>query len=490
MITPIWLLKYLPNMLACHISILIDCQGPSNTITEAEAASNVAIGEASRIIARGRADVMVTGGADSKIHPLSLVRMSLLDQMSALGRRARPAPAGRSTVRRDGWVAGRGGGHPDPRGTRARPGPRRPDLRRDPRLRLRLRRQAGGRPRPRGARHRDRPAGGPARRGPGARRRSATSTPTAPPRSSRTWPRPGPSHRVFGPGPGVPVTALKGYMGNMVSGCGAVELIASLLGVNRGPDPADPQLRRPRPRCGLDLVRGDAPADRQPDLPDHQPDPPRPGRRPGRPRRARGQRLTGPERSRPGRRALGRRPERDSRHASPRRRHRDGHGHAARAATWSRTWAALQEGRSGVGPISLFDARTFPTRIAAEARASDLADYIDDADRWDEHSRNTQFALAAARMAVDHSGLDRRSRTSTAAGSASTSARARGSRTSPGSSTSSTRPAARRQGRHRRLHPPGARTRCTRSTRPSRSRAPPPATWPASSAPGARTPTA
>ena len=40
-------------MLACHISILLDCQGPSNTITEAEAASNVAIGEAARIIARG-----------------------------------------------------------------------------------------------------------------------------------------------------------------------------------------------------------------------------------------------------------------------------------------------------------------------------------------------------------------------------------------------------------------------------------------------------
>ena len=81
-ITPIWLLKYLPNMLACHISILLDCQGPSNTITEAEAASNVAIGEAARIIAKGRADVMITGGADSKIHPLSLVRMSLLEQMS------------------------------------------------------------------------------------------------------------------------------------------------------------------------------------------------------------------------------------------------------------------------------------------------------------------------------------------------------------------------------------------------------------------------
>jgi 3-oxoacyl-[acyl-carrier-protein] synthase II len=81
-INPLWLLKYLPNMLACHISILFDCPGPSNTITEAEAASNIAIGEAARIIGRGRADVMITGGADSKIHPLSLVRMSLLGQMT------------------------------------------------------------------------------------------------------------------------------------------------------------------------------------------------------------------------------------------------------------------------------------------------------------------------------------------------------------------------------------------------------------------------
>src|SRR5919107_3340957 len=70
------------------------------------------------------------------------------------------------------------------------------------------------------------------------------------------------------------------------------------------------------------------------------------------------------------------------------------------------SWRALQEGRSGVGAISLFDARTFPTRIAAEARDFRLADYIDDADRWQDYCRNTQFALAAARMAVDHSGLE------------------------------------------------------------------------------------
>ncbi|MGC8638598.1 MAG: beta-ketoacyl-[acyl-carrier-protein] synthase family protein [Isosphaeraceae bacterium] len=69
------------------------------------------------------------------------------------------------------------------------------------------------------------------------------------------------------------------------------------------------------------------------------------------------------------------------------------------------TWKALIEGKSGVGPISLFDASTFPTRIAAEVKDFSLGNYRADAARWTEHSRNSKFALAAAQMAIDDSGL-------------------------------------------------------------------------------------
>ena len=70
------------------------------------------------------------------------------------------------------------------------------------------------------------------------------------------------------------------------------------------------------------------------------------------------------------------------------------------------TWSALRESRSGVGLITLFDARSFPTKIAAEVKNFDLAQYIDDVDRWHECCRNTLFAVAAAKMAMDQSGLE------------------------------------------------------------------------------------
>ena len=84
--------------------------------------------------------------------------------------------------------------------------------------------------------------------------------------------------RIFGPR-GVPVTALKGYMGNLASGCGAVELIASLVGVNRGKIPAILNCDEPDPEMRARRRSSRSPrADRQSDLRQHEPDTQRPGR--------------------------------------------------------------------------------------------------------------------------------------------------------------------------------------------------------------------
>jgi 3-oxoacyl-[acyl-carrier-protein] synthase II len=76
---PLWMLKYLPNMPACHIAINYDARGPSNSLATAEVSSLLAIAEASRIIERGLADVMVAGGTSSRIHPTTYVRAVLCD---------------------------------------------------------------------------------------------------------------------------------------------------------------------------------------------------------------------------------------------------------------------------------------------------------------------------------------------------------------------------------------------------------------------------
>jgi 3-oxoacyl-[acyl-carrier-protein] synthase II len=83
MVTPLWLLKYLPNMSACHIGIIHDIQGPSNTITCAEAAAHLAIGEATQIIARGGSDIALAGGVEAKVNPIIMIRQCLLQRATS-----------------------------------------------------------------------------------------------------------------------------------------------------------------------------------------------------------------------------------------------------------------------------------------------------------------------------------------------------------------------------------------------------------------------
>jgi 3-oxoacyl-[acyl-carrier-protein] synthase II len=107
-VEPTWMLKYLPNMAACHVSILHDLQGPSNSLTEDDVASMLALGEAYRHIDRGQADAFLVGGSDSKFSYLSFSRHSLFLPLSR--RNEAPEKACRPFDRdRDGMVMAEGG---------------------------------------------------------------------------------------------------------------------------------------------------------------------------------------------------------------------------------------------------------------------------------------------------------------------------------------------------------------------------------------------
>ena len=107
LVPPLWMLKYLPNMPACHASVIYDIQGPSNTQIPGDTAGAVALGEAVRILRRGAADVMLVGGSEAKVHPLSLSRFNLFAQYSK--RNDDPEGAIRPFDRdRDGTAPGEG----------------------------------------------------------------------------------------------------------------------------------------------------------------------------------------------------------------------------------------------------------------------------------------------------------------------------------------------------------------------------------------------
>jgi 3-oxoacyl-[acyl-carrier-protein] synthase II len=68
-------------------------------------------------------------------------------------------------------------------------------------------------------------------------------------------------------------------------------------------------------------------------------------------------------------------------------------------------FASQLEGRTAVGPITHFDARTFPTTFASEVTDFDLARFIPRAERYRNCGVNTHFALAAGRAALAEAGL-------------------------------------------------------------------------------------
>jgi 3-oxoacyl-[acyl-carrier-protein] synthase II len=65
---PLWMLKYLPNMPACHIAIRYDARGPNNSIAEGDVSSLLALAEAAEVIRRDQADIMIVGATGSRIN--------------------------------------------------------------------------------------------------------------------------------------------------------------------------------------------------------------------------------------------------------------------------------------------------------------------------------------------------------------------------------------------------------------------------------------
>jgi 3-oxoacyl-[acyl-carrier-protein] synthase II len=75
-------------------------------------------------------------------------------------------------------------------------------------------------------------------------------------------------------------------------------------------------------------------------------------------------------------------------------------GHGVKA-----TMDAQLAGTSGIGPISHFDARKFPTTFASQVKDFDLSKFVAGAERWAHAGLNSRFAAAAAQEALGNAGL-------------------------------------------------------------------------------------
>src|SRR6266446_898381 len=68
-------------------------------------------------------------------------------------------------------------------------------------------------------------------------------------------------------------------------------------------------------------------------------------------------------------------------------------------------YRAQLEGKSGVSPITIFDASTMPTKFAAEVKGFELSRWVKEPERWRDSGPNSRFAAAAAQQALENAGL-------------------------------------------------------------------------------------
>lgn len=106
---PLFMALVLPNMVSSNVSIAFGAQGYASTVATACAGGTTAIGEATEVIRRGAADVMIAGGAEAPICEMTMIGMSMIGALST--RNEEPERASRPFDKdRDGFVAAEGAG--------------------------------------------------------------------------------------------------------------------------------------------------------------------------------------------------------------------------------------------------------------------------------------------------------------------------------------------------------------------------------------------
>jgi 3-oxoacyl-[acyl-carrier-protein] synthase II len=109
-VDPLYVAKFLPNMAAGNVTIRLGLFGYTNTVTTACAAATQAIGDATEVIRRGHADVMLAGGAEAGISELGLAAFCSMRALTT-SYNDRPEESSRPFDRdRDGFAPAEGAG--------------------------------------------------------------------------------------------------------------------------------------------------------------------------------------------------------------------------------------------------------------------------------------------------------------------------------------------------------------------------------------------
>lgn len=248
---PLWLLKFLPNMPACHVAIAQDARGPNNSITHGDVSSLLAISEAMRLIERGRVDVVIAGATGSRAsHIVGVFRND--DLLSH--RESDPAAASRPfDADRDGLVNAEAGV------TLVLESRQHAEARKAKILARLLSYSSTCEPLVPG-----KPLTGSAIRASirqaleRAKLMAADLGHVSAHGMSTIQHDPIEAQAIRDTLGNVPVTAYKSYFGHTGAACGSIEMAASVLALSAGEVPATLNYERPDPACPVNVIHGRA----------------------------------------------------------------------------------------------------------------------------------------------------------------------------------------------------------------------------------------